>query len=191
MPAPTQATANGNDHDSLDSVDFANAIITFSSLSPSTLYPHPISLALSPAISGQLARAGIYPAIRGGAPRLGLIGNGPIFGISAHSLRDPPSPPTATPRFTAPRSARSSAGSPASAAARARSHLGAACPFSSIRRVGCATSGGLIRVRRATLVTSLFPGNVNRAYCGTSSSGRSTERSRIRARLLCCSLCSR
>jgi hypothetical protein len=121
MPAPTQATANGNDHDLLDSVDFTNAIITFSSLTPSTLYPHPISLALSPAISGQLARAGIYLPIHSGAPRLGLIGNGPIFGISAHSLRDPPSPPAATPRFTTPRSARSSAGGPASAAVRAKS----------------------------------------------------------------------
>lgn len=50
---------------------------------------HPISLALSPAITDQLAR-GIYLPTYGGAPRLGLIGNGPIFGISAHSLRDPP-----------------------------------------------------------------------------------------------------
>lgn len=50
---------------------------------------HPISLALSAAITGQLARS-IYLPSYGGAPRLGLIGNGPIFGISAHSLRDPP-----------------------------------------------------------------------------------------------------
>lgn len=50
---------------------------------------HPISLALSPAITGQLAQY-IPTYLRRGAPRLGLIGNGPIFGISAHSLRDPP-----------------------------------------------------------------------------------------------------
>lgn len=50
---------------------------------------HSISLALSAAITGQLARS-IYLPTYGGAPRLGLIGNGPIFGISAHSLRDPP-----------------------------------------------------------------------------------------------------
>lgn len=50
-----------------------------------------------------------YLPTYGGAPRLGLIGNGPIFGISAHSLRDPP-PQRPLSRFTTPRM-RGSAGS--------------------------------------------------------------------------------
>lgn len=99
-------------------------------LVPLHLYPptHPISLALSPAITAAGSRApAVYipaPSLYGsGAPRSSLIGNGPIFGISAHSLRDPPPPPPPPPRrprFTAPGRARGGSDPSVRAGARRR-----------------------------------------------------------------------
>lgn len=88
-------SANSNDHHrQVDSADFA--IITFSFyLSPLT---HPISLALSPAITGQLARALLYTYLPRRRASLGFLSvmvlfleSPPILCVTHLRSKQPPS----------------------------------------------------------------------------------------------------